>query len=124
VHAASGISALGDMELTASSVDGLVDAEIAGLSDAPLLELIAHGRIGPRKELRPWAYQDGLELECWVVLENSNRRVGLAYCDQGFGPRAPWGLLWLHGDGCPSLSMGDESGWFSSFEEAARDCLS
>ena len=106
-----------DMELTASGVDALVDAQLAALADPALLSLIARLRVAPRKEIRPWDYGNPHEYPCWIVLEHRSSDTAIAYCAHGFGPRAPWGLLFL----TRHLNMGMDSGWFSSLEEAVRD---
>jgi hypothetical protein len=46
--------------------------------------------------------------------------VGIVYCEQGFGPRCPWGLIWQDED---LPNMGPDSSWFSSLAEAAADAL-
>jgi hypothetical protein len=101
-------SPLDAMALSASTVAALVDAQLAGISDPAVRDLITRLRVEPRRELRPWNYGAPGQYPCWIVL---------AYCAQGFGPRAPWGLLRL----TSHLSMGDDSGWFASLEEAVRD---
>ena len=44
--------------------------------------------------------------------------TGIAYCPEGFGPRDPWGLVFLSGE---HMSMGMDSGWFTSLEDAFRE---
>lgn len=104
------------VELTASAVDALVDAQLVAIVDPALLGLIARLRVAPRKEVRPWDYGKSHEYPCWIVLEHRSSDTAIAYCAHGFGPRAPWGLLFL----TKYLSMGMDSGWFGSLEEAVR----
>ena len=54
---------------------------------------------------------------CWIVLEHRASNTGIAYCAYGFGPGDPWGLLFLGG---PHLSMGMDSAWFVTLEDAFR----
>jgi hypothetical protein len=54
------------------------------------------------------------------VLEHVERNLAVAYCPEGFGPRCPWGLLWLAG---PWTSMGMDSSWYLTLEDALRDSL-
>jgi hypothetical protein len=105
------------MELDAVGVGALVDTQVASIADRAVVELIDRLRIVPRQEHRPWDYGAPGEYACWVVLEHQRSNTGIAYCPQGFGPRAPWGLLWL----TKHLSMGSDSSWFPTLEEALRD---
>jgi hypothetical protein len=106
-----------DVELTASVVDALVDAQLAAITDPAVLPFVARLRVAPRQEVRTWDYGEPHEYPCWIVVEHRPSNTAIAYCAQGFGPRAPWGLLFLTG----RRSMGMDSGWFSSLEEAMRD---
>jgi hypothetical protein len=105
------------MEFNASAVAALVDAQLAAMGNSAVAELTRRLRVPPRREMRPWNYGDPHQYPCWIVLEHPTSNTGIAYCAHGFGPRAPWGLLWLS----DHLSMGDDSGWFASLEEAVRD---
>jgi hypothetical protein len=107
------------MAVDAATVEQLVDAELVRISDPMVAALIEQWRVSPRCELRPWSYSE-TEYPCWLVLENKDSNVGVAYCERGFGPKCPWGLLWLTGD---HLYMGDDSQWFSTIEDAVRDMI-
>ncbi len=66
--------------------------------------------------MRAWDYgTPGEKFLCWVVLEHAASNTGIAYCEHGFGPTMPWGLLFLSG---PHMSMGMDSGWYEHFLEA------
>jgi hypothetical protein len=52
------------------------------------------------------------------VLEHTPSGTGVAYSEQGFGPRYPWGLLWISGK---YLSMGMADAWYDSLEDAVRE---
>ena len=41
--------------------------------------------------------------------------TGIAYCEFGFGPASPWGLVFL--SGASQMSIGMDSGWYGSFME-------
>jgi len=75
--------------------------------------------VSTRCERRLWSYDDS-EYPCWIVLEDKVSNVGVAYCEHGFGPKAPWGLLGLTDN---HLHMGDDSAWFPSLEQAVRDMM-
>jgi len=107
------------VSLDAEKVAGLVEAELRRVSAPEVVALIRRLLVAPRCELRPWVYgTPNTKYACWIVAEHSLSQTAIAYCDQGFGPRAPWGLLSISG---VHMHMGDDSGWFSSLEEAVRD---
>jgi hypothetical protein len=107
--------------LTSSSVQELVQAELARFKDATLKRRMLDGLVEPYCQLRPWNYgEPGEELPCWIVYDAPGDFVGIAYCDAGFGPRAPWGLLWLENG---RRDMGDDSGWFAYLEQAVLEKL-
>jgi hypothetical protein len=89
--------------IDAQAVEALVDAELGRVGDVTVRTLIQSARVPVRCELRPWDYgEPGQTFPCWIVLEAGE--VAVAYCDQGFGPKSPWGLLWVRG---AQLNMGD-----------------
>ena len=110
-------SPLDGMELNASAVAALVDAQLAAMGNSAVGALTRRLRVPPRREMRPWDYGEPHQYPCWIVLEHPPSNTAIAYCAHGFGPRTPWGLLWLS----DHLSMGQDSGWFASLEEAVRD---
>ncbi len=105
---------------TGDQVSALVEDQLARFKDA---NSIAHFRqlsVAPRAEDRNWDYgPPGQKYKCWIVFEHHESNVGIAYCSQGFGPKCPWGLLWLNGE--KHLGMGPDSSWFSDLEDAFRD---
>jgi len=105
------------MKMDAADIQRVFEAGVAGMSDPKLVALAESWRVEPRCEKRPWSYSN-TSYPCWIVLEDKDSNVGIAYCEQGFGPRCPWGLLWLSGQ---HLHMGDDSGWFPTLEQAIRD---
>ncbi len=50
-------------------------------------------------------------------MEHPFTGTAVVYCGQGFGPRCPWGLVFLNGDE-QRLSIGMDSGWFPKFLQA------
>jgi hypothetical protein len=110
---------LGDMALSASEVSAFVDEQLARVADPQASALIRSLLVPPRCELRPWDYgPPGTEYPCWIVAEHTPSNTWIAYCEQGFGPSFPWGLLFLSG---AHLNMGMDCGWYESLEEAFRD---
>jgi hypothetical protein len=108
--------------VSAADVEQFVDRELSRISDPALLARISQLRVPACAVVREWDY--GLPDEaypCWTVVEDRRVNVGIAYCEAGFGPRNPWGLVFLSG---PYMSIGMDSGWFDSLEEAARELVS
>lgn len=96
-----------------------VEAEIHRASSPQVAELMRKLLVPLRCDLRPWAHgAQGTLHTCLILAEHQRFQTAIAYCEYGFGPRTPWGLLWTVGD---HLSMGDDSGWFTSFEDAVMD---
>lgn len=107
--------------MQAPDIEALVARQVARISQAELLEALRPLLVQPRCEQRPWDYgAAGQTYPCWIVAEHQPSNIGIAYCESGFGPSSPWGLLFLRG---PHLSMGVDSQWFVSLEQAFRDSM-
>lgn len=101
-------------------IEKLVQRELRKIEQPELLELAQSLLISPRCELREWDYGEaGMSHPCWLVLEHRPSNTGIVFCSAGFGPAYPWGLLFLSGE---HMSMGMDSGWFASLEDALRTC--
>ena len=55
---------------------------------------------------------------CWTVLEPQPSGIGIAFCEDGFGPDFRWGIVFLSG---PHMNMGMDSAWFATLEDAVRE---
>jgi len=109
------------MALTAAEVSALVEAQLAQVTDSQAAALMRGLFVTPRCEDRPWDYGDpGTTYPCWIVLEHPPSGTGIAYCEHGFGPKCPWGLLWISGK---HPSMGMDCGWYDSLEKAVRESM-
>src|SRR6267154_2221046 len=54
--------------------------------------------IEPYVLLRYWDYgEPGQQYPCWMVLRDDHSGGEVAYCEYGFGPRCPWGLITIFG---------------------------
>ena len=99
----------------------LVRNELECITDERVRETISRLLVEPRCELRSWDYgPEGVAYPCWIVLEHAPSNTGIAFCDTGFGPMSPWGLLFLRGQ---DLSMGMDSQWYNSLEDAFRQSM-
>jgi len=100
---------------------GRVKNELAKITDDKLLNRIRELMVPPYPVERDWDYGAlGERFVCWTVLEHHPSNTGIAFCEYGFGPRYPWGLVFLNG---PCLSIGMDSAWFASLEDAMRDSM-
>jgi len=98
-----------------------IDAELSRIVDAALLGAMKPLLVAPRCEMRGWDYGEfGQEFPCWIVLDHLQTNTCIAYCECGFGPSFPWGLLFITGQ---FLSMGMDSGWYANLEDAFRESM-
>lgn len=105
------------MTVTPASLHALVENELAGICDARVVQHIRSLLVAPKAVLRLWNYgEDDEAYPCWSVLDHVRSSTGIAYCEHGFGPGRPWGLVGLAGFADQSLGM--DSGWFSTFTDA------
>ena len=99
-------------------VTELIEQQLARISQVELVECIRPLLVTPRLEHRAWDYgQPDQTFPCWIALEHKPSQTAVAYCEEGFGPTHPWGLLFIDS----RASMGMDSQWFVSLEEAVRD---
>lgn len=107
----------------AKGVEMLVDQELGRISDKRVLAQIQGLRVEPKAVLRDWHYgQPGERYLCWSVLEDEKSNIGIAYCESGFGPKCPWGLVSVAGAG-ESMSIGMDCEWFPGLLDAYFDSL-
>jgi hypothetical protein len=75
-------------------------------------------RRASRRAPRLGLWYPGQQYPCWIVLNDSGHSGAvIAYCEFGFGPKCPWGLVGS-GDAPADSQMGMGSGWFASFLNA------
>ncbi len=104
-----------------TTLNRLLDRELASVRDPAMLELIRTLRVEPYVVERDWDYGDpGKQYPCWTVFEHRPSNTGVAYCEQGFGPAYPWGLVFLSGS---YMNIGMDSGWFATLEDAVRGSM-
>jgi hypothetical protein len=105
------------MGVSAASLIELIEGELSVLKDPRVINHIRGLLVPPEPQMRAWDYgKPGDAFPCWLVLAEKSSNTGIAYCDSGFGPAMPWGLLFLQGD--RHMSMGMDSGWFDHFIDA------
>lgn len=107
------------MAIDANTIAQLFENELKALSDNRVREFIRDLAINPTAVMRDWDYGTvGQQYPCWTVLEHHPTNTGIGYCEEGFGPRSPWGLVFLTGE---HLSIGMDAGWFTTFLQAFFD---
>jgi len=103
------------------TLKSLIERELESLSDARVLGHIRGLLVEPEVVFRAWDYgKPGEQYACWTVLRHAASKTGIAYCENGFGPRCPWGLVGVEEDDEPG-SIGMDSGWFMSLLDAYFD---
>ena len=104
-----------------SEFESLLAAQIEHIEQPELRHCVEEHLVPPRLEERAWDYgQEGQTFPCWICLEDRQSNTAIAFCEQGFGPTYPWGLLFIDGE---HTSMGMDSGWFVNLEEAVRESM-
>jgi hypothetical protein len=106
------------MSVTARVLETLIEGELAGVSDERVVQHIRGMLVEPHVVLCNWDYgKADQQYPCWFVLKDAQSSGEIAYCEYGFGPRCPWGLV-SSADEEQHRSMGMDSGWFATFFES------
>ncbi len=99
------------MGITPEKIKALLEDELSTLKDPRVLSHIRSLLVEPVVSSREWDYGESEQsFPCWLVLAHPSSNTGIAYCEFGFGPRTPWGLVFLS-----DRSMGMDCGWFAFF---------
>jgi hypothetical protein len=108
---------------SAAEVTAALDEDLAKLRDPRVRASIHAYRLAtPTPTRLAWDYgKPGETFDGWLVFADPVQRTGIAYCDHGFGPSSPWGLI-ATDETCPSMGM--DSGWFRRFMDAYMDSFS
>ena len=105
------------MLITAQMLNTLIADELATVSDSRVISHIRNMLIEPHVLLRTWDYSPNTQYPCGFVLKDEQSGAEIAYCEDGFGPRCPWGLVSSGVDD----GMGMDSGWYQTFMDAFFD---
>jgi hypothetical protein len=109
------------MPIDRNGIKELIERELSTVSDNRVVSHIRGMLIEPYMILRAWDYgENGQQYPCWMVLKDLTSSGEIAYCEFGFGPKCPWGLV-SSGEALENRSMGMDSGWFTSFLDAFFD---
>lgn len=106
------------MQINGDTLKSWIEGELANVSDERVTSHIRRLLVEPHLVFRLWDYgEPGQQYPCWTVLDDSsNSSTGIAYCASGFGPKCPWGLVWLGDERVKSQApMGMDSSWYPTF---------
>jgi hypothetical protein len=104
------------MSVTPAKIQVLLETELSALKDQRVMTHVRSLLVEPTAVTREWAYgKPGDRYPCWAILNHSDSNTGIAYCESGFGPRCPWGLVFLSGI---HMSIGMDSAWYEHFLDA------
>jgi len=106
-----------------ADVDRLVDQHLGRISDRRVLAHVKKLRVEPKAVLRDWHYgQPNDRYVCWTAIEEEDSNTGIAYCENGFGPKCPWGLVSVTSTR-RNMSIGMDSEWFPGLLDAYFESL-
>lgn len=106
--------------MTADEVTAMVEKELTKIDDARVRDRIRRFLVRPYAVDGEWDYgKEGQTYVCWIFLEHPESETGIAYCEEGFGPAMPWGLIWTRSS--LGYRIGMDSGWYESLFEAFRE---
>jgi hypothetical protein len=97
-----------------AQITAALDEDLRNLRDPRVRAHIETFRLPAPTPIRlAWDYGKPDEtFDGWLVFDDREQRCGIAYCDEGFGPATPWGLV-NTSEACPSMGM--DCDWFSRF---------
>lgn len=101
--------------MTSADVAELIRDDMKALHDARVVSHVASLLVSPPRRLQlGWVYGSaGEEYEGFLVLNHPRSSTAIVYCQYGFGPEAPWGMIFNDRGSPPSMDMSD--GWFPRF---------
>ena len=105
------------MSVTPAKIQALLETELSALTDQRVISHVRSLLVEPTAVMRDWAYgRLGERYPCWAVLNHNDSNTGIAYCESGFGPKCPWGLVFL--SGTQHMFIGMDSAWYERFLDA------
>lgn len=112
------------MPADAPAVAARVAAELEMIADPGVAAALRELLVPPRACLLDWDYGHkhpefrDPRYPGFIVAEHPDSDTAIAFSEYGFGPRCPWGLVFLSKPG-----FGMDSGWFTDLEAAFRDSM-
>ncbi len=104
--------------MTPADLAALIRYEMRALHDTRVVAHVTALMVAPPRPLvLAWPYGEvGVVFDGFLVLDHSRSGTGIAYCLHGFGPAAPWGLIFTNRESPPSTGTSD--GWYPRFLDA------
>jgi hypothetical protein len=98
-----------------TKIRDLLEAELVKIADPARRAALTAVLVPPRRLVLKWGYgAPGERYECWLVGLSPNGKERLVYCEHGFGPSDPWGLVGTEEDW-----TGMDCQWHVGLEHAA-----
>src|ERR1700758_344553 len=89
----------------------MIEQELAGVRDRRVVQHIRAQLVEPWCLTLEWDYgEPAQQYSGWIVLQDRQSGAEIAYCEYGFGPRSPWGLV-----SSKNRHIGMDSAWFPTF---------
>lgn len=101
-------------------INAILQNSLADISDPNVVSCIREYCVAPRLEMRDWDYKDDTQFPCWIIAVDPKSKTAIAYCEFGFGPACPWGLL---NEPSEFSGMGPDYCWYSRLEDAIRQSM-
>lgn len=101
-------------------LDAILREAIDAISDEEVVAAISKYLVAPRVVMRNWDYADNTQFPCSIVAVDSESQIAIAYCEFGFGPSCPWGIL---NEPSEYNEMGMDCSWYSRLEDAFRQSM-
>ena len=104
--------------MTSADIAVLINDDMSAMHDVRVVAYVGSLLITPpRPLLLGWVYGASEDVfEGFLVLDHPKSGTAIAYCQQGFGPATPWGLISTTHGLPPSMGMSD--GWYPRFVDA------
>jgi len=111
------------MTISPSQLKALVESELTLIHDARVIDHICHHLIEPEMVVREWTQEDeGQTYPCWTVFKHLPSNSGIAYCEHGFGPVMPWGIVELSGTAA-DMAIGMDFNWHFTLAEGWHNSM-
>lgn len=97
----------------ADRIQDLVAKELGRIEDPRRVDFLRTLLVTPRREEREWDYGvPGTRYPYWIVAEACDCGLLLVYCEHGFGPEMPWGILFTKDPDAATLGMDAQWSWY------------
>ena len=95
----------------------LLATEKKSFQNSYALKRFSELEVEPEVSKLKWDYGNEV-FECFVVFKDIHTDTGIVYSEFGFGPKSPWGLVFLS-----KMRSGMDSGWFNNLFDCFMDTM-